>query len=76
MSDMLHELIQAKMLQMAEDETTSSKDIADLIQMQHKLEMDRAKLAIEAQKAQHATKVTNTQINISGYDTLIKNLTS
>lgn len=76
LSNKLDDIIATKLQELLENEITSSKDIADLLQMQHKMRMDQAKLAIEVAKASQATSVRNTQVNIggTGYEKLVAQL--
>ena len=62
---LLDEMIQSKLEEAQESGVYSSKDLADLLQMAHKMRMDEIKAQAELQKAE-ATSVksqTNIQVN-------------
>ena len=59
-SSTMDSIIEAKLEEMQEAELTSSKDVAELLAMKHKMRMDEMKLEIELEKARSA----GTQVNI------------
>ncbi len=61
----LDEIIERKLEELDEAEMTSSKDIADLLNMAHKMRMDEMKAQTDQTKAEQATvkNQTNVQIN-------------
>jgi hypothetical protein len=62
---LLDEMIESKLEEAKESGVYSNKDLADLLQMAHKMRMDEIKAQTELQKAE-ATNVksqTNVQIN-------------
>ena len=62
---LLDEMIESKLEEAKESGVYSNKDLADLLQMAHKMRMDEIKAQAELEKA-HATNVksqTNVQIN-------------
>ena len=61
----LDEMIQSKLEEAQESGVYSSKDLADLLQMAHKMRMDEIKAQAELEKAQTASikQQTNVQIN-------------
>jgi len=61
-------LIAMKLEEMVETGLGSTKDIADLLQMQHKMRMDELKAMADLEKAREGTirKQTNVQINTTG----------
>jgi hypothetical protein len=62
---LLDEMIESKLEEAKESGVYSNKDLADLLQMAHKMRMDEIKAQAELEKAQ-ATNVksqTNVQIN-------------
>lgn len=61
----LDEIIERKLEELDEAEMTSNKDIADLLQMAHKMRVDEMKMQTESQKAEQAVvkNQTNVQIN-------------
>jgi predicted transcriptional regulator len=60
----LDEVIEAKLEQMEEDEMGSTKDIADLIMLAHKVRMDEMKMMVEMEKARGKGPTNATQNNI------------
>jgi hypothetical protein len=76
-------LIKQKFSELEESQTGSTKDIAELLQMSHKMSMDLLDREIQLQKAQQATgpqKQVNVQINEgldgSKYSQLVQKLIS
>lgn len=72
-------LIKKKFQELEESETGSSKDIAELLALSHKMTMDELSKQIEVEKLRQSniTRQTNIQINEgagSKYDNLIKQL--
>lgn len=61
----LDEMIESKLEEAKESGVYSSKDLADLLQMAHKMRMDEIKAQTELEKAQSANikNQTNVQIN-------------
>ena len=61
----LDEIIERKLEELDEAEMTSNKDIADLLQLAHKMRMDEMKAVADQTKAESATvkNQTNVQIN-------------
>lgn len=61
----LDEIIERKLEELDEAEMTSNKDIADLLQMAHKMRMDEMKATADQVKAEQAVvkNQTNVQIN-------------
>ena len=69
LADTLDTLIEKKMEDAAESEIYTSKDLADLLQMAHKMRMDELKAQAELEKAK-ATNIknqTNIQVNDGGF---------
>lgn len=64
-ASVLDEMIQSKLEEAQETGVYSSKDLADLLQMAHKMRMDEIKAQAELMKAEHAQvkNQTNVQIN-------------
>lgn len=65
-ASVLDEMIQSKLDEAQETGVYSSKDLADLLQMAHKMRMDEIKAMTELEKAQNASSIknqTNVQIN-------------
>lgn len=65
-ASLLDEMIQSKLDEAQESGVYSSKDLADLLQMAHKMRMDEIKAMAEIEKAQNASSIrnqTNVQIN-------------
>ena len=65
-ASLLDEMIQSKLDEAQETGVYSSKDLADLLQMAHKMRMDEIKAMSELEKAQNTSGVrnqTNVQIN-------------
>lgn len=65
-ASLLDEMIQSKLDEAQESGVYSSKDLADLLQMAHKMRMDEIKAMSELEKAQNASSIrnqTNVQIN-------------
>lgn len=62
---LLDEMINSKLEEAQESGMYSSKDLADLLQMAHKMRMDELKAQAELQKAENSTirNQTNVQIN-------------
>ncbi len=68
LQDLMTDVIDAKIEEMDESEMASTKDIADLIALQHKMRMDELNLQLKiaekhAPKSNTADKVTNIQNN-------------
>jgi len=66
LQDLLTDVIDAKIEEMEETEMASTKDIADLIALQHKMRMDELNLQLKIQEKSNPTvreKVTNVQNN-------------
>ena len=65
LADTLDDIIEKKLEELDEAELTSNKDIADLLQMAHKMRMDEIKAQTDMAKAEQATikNQTNVQIN-------------
>jgi hypothetical protein len=61
----LDNIIEQKLEELDETEMTSNKDIADLLQMAHKMRMDEIKATADQTKAEQAIvkNQTNVQIN-------------
>ncbi len=71
LADTLDTLIDKKMEEAEESEIYTSKDLADLLQMAHKMRMDELKAQAELEKAK-ATNIknqTNVQINDGAFGT-------
>ena len=71
LADTLDTLIEKKMEEAEESEIYTSKDLADLLQMAHKMRMDEIKAQAELEKAK-ATNIknqTNVQINDGAFGT-------
>ena len=65
-ASLLDEMIKSKLDEAQETGVYSSKDLADLLQMAHKMRMDEIKAMAEIEKAQNASSIrnqTNVQIN-------------
>ena len=69
-ASVMDELISRKLEELDESEMGSSKDIAELIELQHKLKMQEMKMNIEMMKVEQANiiKQTNVQVNNVGSD--------
>lgn len=65
LAETLDTLIDAKLAEAEESEVYSNKDLADLIQMAHKVRMDeiKAQTELEKAKAQTVKNQTNIQVN-------------
>ena len=65
LADALDDIIEKKLEELDEADMTSNKDIADLLQMAHKMRMDEMKVQTDQQKAEQANikNQTNVQIN-------------
>ena len=69
LADTLDTLIEKKMEEAEESEIYTSKDLADLLQMAHKMRIDEMKAQTELEKAK-ATNIknqTNIQVNDGGF---------
>lgn len=65
-ASLLDEMIQSKLDEAKETGVYSSKDLADLLQMAHKMRMDEIKAMAEIEKVQNGNSIrnqTNVQIN-------------
>lgn len=65
-ASLLDEMIQSKLDEAHETGVYSSKDLADLLQMAHKMRMDEIKAMAEIEKAHNSSSIrnqTNVQIN-------------
>ena len=65
-ASVLDEMIASKLEEAQESGIYSSKDLADLLQMAHKMRMDEIKAMAELEKANNASQIrnqTNVQIN-------------
>ena len=64
-ASLLDEMIQSKLEEAQESGVYSSKDLADLLQMAHKMRMDEIKAQAELEKASASSikNQTNVQIN-------------
>jgi len=81
---LLDEMIASKLVEAQESEIYSSKDLADLMMMAHKMRMDEIKIGLEAEKVAgtNIRNQTNVQINDGGggkfdgtnYGKLLENL--
>lgn len=73
-------VLQKKFQEMEEAETGSSKDIAELLALSHKMTMDELSRQIELEKLRQSTVKTQTNIQIndngSKYESLIQRLIS
>jgi vacuolar-type H+-ATPase subunit H len=65
LANALDDIIEKKLEELDEADMTSNKDIADLLQMAHKMRMDEMKAQTESTKAEQASikNQTNVQIN-------------
>lgn len=61
----LDEMIQSKLEEAQESGVYSSKDLADLLQMAHKMRMDEIKAQTEAEKASTSTIRTQNNVQIN-----------
>ena len=61
----LDEMIQSKLEEAQESGAYSSKDLADLLQMAHKMRMDEIKAQTEAEKASTSTIRTQNNVQIN-----------
>jgi hypothetical protein len=83
-ANVMDELIARKLEELEESEMGSSKDIAELIEMQHKMKMQEMKMALEMmreenkqhQMTQQVKNQTNIQVNAGsdGYNSLMNKL--
>ena len=64
--DVMDKIIESKLEEAEETEVFSSKDLADLLLMKHKMRMDELKAEIELQKAKGPGKQVNIQQNNYG----------
>jgi len=73
-------VLQQKFQEMEESETGSSKDIAELLALSHKMTMDELSRQIELEKLRQSSVKTQTNIQINNgdtkYETLIRQLVS
>jgi predicted transcriptional regulator len=73
-------VLQKKFQEMEESETGSSKDIAELLALSHKMSMDELSRQIELEKLRQSSVKTQTNIQINNgdtkYETLIRQLVS
>jgi len=73
-------VLQQKFQEMEESETGSSKDIAELLALSHKMTMDELSRQIEREKLRQSSVKTQTNIQINNgdtkYETLIRQLVS
>lgn len=73
-------VLQKKFQEMEESETGSSKDIAELLALSHKMTMDELSRQIELEKLRQSSVKTQTNIQINNgdtkYETLIRQLVS
>jgi len=67
-SDAMDELIQKKLNELEELEMTSSKDIADLLNMHHKMQVDKARILADKQKKVEKINARQTNVSISNFD--------
>lgn len=71
-------VLQKKFQEMEESETGSSKDIAELLALSHKMSMDELSRQIELEKLRQSSVKTQTNIQINNgdtkYETLIRQL--
>ena len=63
-AEKLDHIIELKLEEMEENEMGSTKDIADLIMLAHKIRMDEIKAMAEMEKAKNKGPTTATQVNI------------
>jgi hypothetical protein len=65
LASVLDEVIEQKLEEAEESQIYSNKDLADLLQMAHKMRMDEIKAMTELEKAQtvHPKQTVNMQIN-------------
>jgi vacuolar-type H+-ATPase subunit H len=80
LEEIMNELIEKKMQELAEAEVGSSKDIADLLALANKMANDKAKLLHEKAKEEKVLLQKNTQFNIydsaSSYGKLMEAIAS
>lgn len=80
MREAMDAVLRKKFQELEESETGSSKDIAELLALSHKMSMDELSRQIELEKLRQSSikTQTNIQINDSGskYDSLIQRLLS
>lgn len=67
-------VLQQKFQEMEESETGSSKDIAELLALSHKMTMDELSRQIELEKLRQSSIKTQTNIQINNGDTKYENL--
>lgn len=67
-ASLLDEMIASKLVEARESGVYSNKDLADLLQMAHKMRMDELKAQTESEKAENGSirNQTNVQINNEG----------
>jgi hypothetical protein len=65
-SEILADLIDRKMEEAEESEIYSNKDLADLLQMAHKMRMDEIKAQAELEKAKASNIKSQTNVQING----------
>jgi molybdenum cofactor biosynthesis enzyme len=65
-AEIMGEMIESKLEEARDSEIYSSKDLADLLQMQHKMRMDEIKVQNDANN-QNIKNQTNVQINDAGF---------
>lgn len=76
-AEKLDDLIDMKWEELKEAEIGSNKDIADLLSLAHKMQLDISKLLQEDTKQRGPMSQTNTQVNVYGegnYGTLMQKL--
>mgnify|MGYP001420868247 CR=1 FL=1 len=66
LAEALDDLIDRKMEEADESEIYSNKDLADLLQMAHKMRMDEIKAQAELEKAKAQTVKNQTNVQING----------
>ncbi len=66
---LMDEMIASKLEEAKESEIYSSKDLADLLQMAHKMRMDEIKAMNDAERVAPIKNQTNVQINEGGFGT-------
>lgn len=65
-SQRMEEIIEKKLEMLEEAETTSNKDILDILNVYHKMLADKVKLMTEHEKLGTPANQSNTQVNVYG----------
>jgi hypothetical protein len=67
LASVMDSIIEKKLLEMQENEISSSKDIVDILQVMHKIKMEEMAMMLKVGAVQAPSKQVNVQINESPY---------